>query len=56
MFKLLRDFAVEEIFSYESLKPRKEEKLSNDELQWALPKTRIPYNFSSYIGRIELDI
>ncbi len=32
MFKLLRDFAVEEIFSYESLNARKEEKLSTDEL------------------------
>jgi hypothetical protein len=32
VFKLLRDFAVEEIFSYESLNARKEEKLSTDEL------------------------
>ncbi len=32
MFKLLRDFAVEEIHSYESLNARKEEKLSTDEL------------------------
>ena len=32
MFKLLRDFAVEEIFSYESLNARKEEKLSTNEL------------------------
>ncbi len=32
MFKLLRDFAVEEMFSYESLHARKEEKLSTDEL------------------------
>ncbi len=32
MFKLLREFAVEEIFSYELLKARKEEKLSTDEL------------------------
>jgi hypothetical protein len=32
LFKLLRDFAVEEIISYESLNARKEEKLSTDEL------------------------
>jgi hypothetical protein len=32
MFKLLRDFAVDEIFSYESLNARKEEKSSTDEL------------------------
>ena len=32
MFKLLRDFAVEEFFSYESLNTRKEEKSSTDEL------------------------
>ncbi len=32
MFKLLRDFAVEEIFSYEWLNARKEEKLSTDKL------------------------
>jgi hypothetical protein len=32
VFKLPRDFAVEEIFSYESLNARKEEKLSTDEL------------------------
>ncbi len=32
MFKLLRDFAVKEIFSYESLNSRKEEKLSTDKL------------------------
>ena len=32
MFKLLRDFAVKELFSYESLNARKEEKLSTDEL------------------------
>ncbi len=32
MFKLLRDFPVEEFFSYESLNARKEEKLSTDEL------------------------
>ncbi len=32
MFKLLRDFAVEEFFSYESLNARKEEKLSTDKL------------------------
>ncbi len=32
LFKLLRDFAVEEFFSYESLNARKEEKLSTDEL------------------------
>ncbi len=32
MFKLLQDFAIEEIFSYESLNARKEEKLSTDEL------------------------
>ncbi len=32
VFKLLRDFAVEEIFSYESLNARKEEKLSTNEL------------------------
>ena len=32
VFKLLQDFAVKVIFSYESLNPRKEEKLSTDEL------------------------
>ncbi len=32
MFKLLRDFAVKEIFSYESLNARKKEKLSTNEL------------------------
>jgi hypothetical protein len=32
MFKLLQDFAVKEIFSYELLNARKEEKLSTDEL------------------------
>ncbi len=32
MFKLLRDFAVKEIFSYELLNARKEEKLSTNEL------------------------
>jgi hypothetical protein len=32
VFKLLRDFAVEEFFSYESLNARKEEKSSTDEL------------------------
>ncbi len=25
-------------------------------VQWASPKTRIPYDFSSYVGRTELDI
>jgi hypothetical protein len=25
-------------------------------LQWASSKTRTPYDFSSYVGRIELDI
>jgi hypothetical protein len=32
VFKLLRDFAVEEMFSYELLDTRKEEKLSTEEL------------------------
>jgi hypothetical protein len=32
VFKLLRDFAIEEIFSYESLNARKEEHLSTNEL------------------------
>ncbi len=32
VFKILRDFAVKEFFSYESLNPRKEEKLSTNEL------------------------
>ncbi len=32
VLKLLRDFAVKEFFSYESLHTRKEEKLSTDEL------------------------
>ncbi len=32
VFKLLRNFAVKEFFSYESLNARKEEKLSTDEL------------------------
>ncbi len=32
MFKLLREFAIEEIFSYKLLNARKEEKLSTDEL------------------------
>ncbi len=36
MFKLLRDFAIEEIFFYESRNARKEEKSSTDEL----PTTR----------------
>ncbi len=43
MFKLLRDFAVKEIFSYESLNARKEEKLSTDKLPtrrgWDLPSS-----------------
>ncbi len=32
VFKLLRDLAVEEFFSYEMFNARKEEKLSTDEL------------------------
>jgi hypothetical protein len=32
VFKLLQDFAIEELFSYESLSARKEEKLSTNEL------------------------
>ena len=29
---------------------------THTKVQWALPKTRIPYDFSSYVGRTELDI
>ncbi len=28
----------------------------NLDIQWASPKTRIPYDFSSYVGRTELRI
>ena len=41
VFKLLRDFAVEEFFSYESRNTRKEEKSSTDEL----PTTRFAVEF-----------
>ncbi len=41
MFKLLRDFAVEDFFSYESHNARKEEKSSTDEL----PTTRFAVDY-----------